>query len=47
MFFARGTRYSLCAALTIDGYLAGGAIEDSYDVNEFYDFMVQEVVSIY
>ncbi|KIJ16000.1 hypothetical protein PAXINDRAFT_76278, partial [Paxillus involutus ATCC 200175] len=40
--FACGDRYSLCAALTVDGYLAARAIEGSYDTEEFYDFIAEE-----
>ena len=35
----------MCAALTTDGYLAAWAIEGSYDVDEFYDFITEDVVS--
>lgn len=34
--FVRGTQYSLCTALTTDGYLAARAIEGLYDADEFY-----------
>ena len=45
--FGRGTRYSLCAALTTDGYLATRVIEGSYDADEFYSFIAEDVVSIF
>ncbi|KIJ06059.1 hypothetical protein PAXINDRAFT_92561, partial [Paxillus involutus ATCC 200175] len=41
--FAHGDHYSLCAALTVDGYLAARAIEGSYDTEEFYDFIAEEL----
>ncbi|KIK34606.1 hypothetical protein CY34DRAFT_42427, partial [Suillus luteus UH-Slu-Lm8-n1] len=45
--FVRGDRYSLCAAMTVEGYIAARAIEGSFDGQEFYDFVVEEVVSLY
>lgn len=38
-----GTQYSLCAALTVEGYryLATGVIEDSYDAETFYDSLLR------
>jgi hypothetical protein len=42
--FIRGDRYSLCAAMTIDGYLATRVIEGSFDAQEFYDFVLEYVV---
>jgi len=42
--FVRGTRYSLCAALTTEGYIASHVIEGSYDAQQFYDFIAEEVV---
>ena len=43
--FVRGTRYSLCTALTRDGYLATRVVEGSYDADQLYDFIAQDVVS--
>ena len=43
--FVRGDRYSLAAALTKDGYIATRAIPGSFDSEEFYSFIVEEVVS--
>lgn len=40
----RGDRYSLCAAMTIDGYLATRVIEGSFDAQEFYGFVLEDVV---
>ncbi|KAG1747177.1 uncharacterized protein EDB91DRAFT_1048553, partial [Suillus paluster] len=33
----RGDRYSLCAAMTVDGYVATRAVEGPFDAQEFYD----------
>jgi transposase len=41
----RGVRYSILPALTIDGYLAVRVVEGSIDGAEFYDFVVNDVVS--
>lgn len=45
--FARGIRYSLVAALTMDGYMTMRAVEGSVNGDEFFDFIVEEVVSVY
>ncbi|KIK29407.1 hypothetical protein PISMIDRAFT_88936 [Pisolithus microcarpus 441] len=42
--FVRGTRYSLCAALTTEGYIASHVIEGTYDTQQFYDFIAEEVL---
>lgn len=42
--FVRGDRYSLLAAMTIDGYLATRVVPGSFDSLEFYDFIQEEVV---
>jgi transposase len=42
----RGVRYSILPALTIDGYLAVRVVEGSIDGAEFYDFVVNDVVSL-
>ncbi|KAG1844619.1 hypothetical protein DFJ58DRAFT_717593 [Suillus subalutaceus] len=42
--FVRGDRYSLCAAMTINGYTAARVVEGSFDSEEFYDFVVEEVL---
>lgn len=44
--FARGIRYSLVAALTMDGYMTMRAVEGSVNGDEFFDFIVEEVVSL-
>ena len=41
----RGTRYSILPALTVDGYIAARAVEGSFDGLEFFDFVVEDVVS--
>ena len=41
----RGTRYSVLPALTVDGYMAVRVVEGSIDGAEFYDFVVNDVVS--
>lgn len=42
--FVRGIRYSLCAALTTQGYIATHVVEGSYDTQKFYDFITEEVL---
>lgn len=42
----RGVRYSILPALTIEGYLAVRVVEGSIDGAEFYDFVVNDVVSL-
>ncbi|KAG2737687.1 hypothetical protein P692DRAFT_201661930, partial [Suillus brevipes Sb2] len=42
--FVQGDRYSLCAAMTIDGYLATRVVEGSFDAQEFYDFVLEDVL---
>ena len=41
----RGVRYSILPALTVGGYLAVRVVEGSIDGAEFYDFVVNDVVS--
>jgi transposase len=43
--FVRGDRYSLLAAMTVEGYIAACVIPGSFDSIEFYDFVCEEVVS--
>jgi transposase len=40
----RGIRYSILPALTLDGYLAVRAVEGSIDGEEFFDFIVNDLV---
>jgi hypothetical protein len=40
--FVRGDRYSLCAAMTTQGYLTCHAVEGSFDAQEFYDFVAED-----
>ena len=42
----QGVCYSILPALTIDGYLAVHVVERSIDGAEFYDFVVNDVVSL-
>jgi len=44
--FVGGDRYSLCAAMTTQGYLTCHVVEGSFDVQEFYDFIIEDVVNI-
>jgi len=41
----RGVRYSILPAMTINGYIAVRAVEGSIDGAEFFDFVVNDVVS--
>ena len=43
--FARGTRYSIIAAITIEGYIGTRVVEGSVDGSEFLDYITEEVVS--
>lgn len=43
--FVRGERYSIVAAISVDGYVATRVVPGSVDGDEFFDFIVQEVVS--
>ena len=43
--FDRGDRWSILPALTLDGYIAVRAVIGSIDGVEFYDFVVNDVVS--
>ena len=42
----RGVRYSILPALTVDGYMAVRAVEGSIDGAEFFDFVLNDVVSL-
>ena len=42
--FVRGDRYSLVAALTINGYIAVEAIPGSFDSMDFLEFIQEQVV---
>jgi transposase len=42
----RGIRYSILPALTLDGYIAIRVVEGSIDGAEFFDFVVNDVVSL-
>ena len=40
----RGMRYSILPALTLDGYIAVRAVEGSINGEEFFDFIVNDLV---
>ncbi|KAL4258543.1 Transposase IS630-like protein [Pleurotus pulmonarius] len=42
--FVRGERYSLVAAMGLEGYLATRVVEGSVDGDEFMDFIINEVL---
>src|SRR6266550_3456601 len=44
--FVRGERYSIVAAISIDGYEAFRVVSGSVDSLEFFDFIVEDVVSV-
>jgi hypothetical protein len=43
----RAVQYSILPALTIDGYMAVRAVEGSIDEAEFFDFVLNDVVSLH
>ncbi|KAF8237076.1 hypothetical protein L208DRAFT_1249139, partial [Tricholoma matsutake] len=45
-FSDRGIQYSILPALTLDGYIVVQVVEGSIDGAEFYDFVVNDVVSM-
>ena len=42
--FVRGQRYSMVAAMGVEGYIATHIVEGSVDGDEFFDFIVNSVV---
>jgi hypothetical protein len=44
-FFIRGVRYTLVAAMGMDGYIAQRVVEGSLDSFDFFDFIIEDVVS--
>jgi transposase len=42
----RGTRYSILPAITLDGYIAVRVVEGSVDGAEFFDFVLNDLVSV-
>jgi len=42
----RGTRYSILPAITVDGYIAVRVVEGSVDGAEFFDFVLNDLVSM-
>jgi len=45
--FAQGDHYSLITAITKDRYIAAHAVPGSFNMFEFYDFIVEDVVNLY
>jgi len=45
MVHDRGIRYSILPALTLDGYIAIHVVKGSIDGEEFFDFVLNDVVS--
>ena len=43
--FVRGDRYSLLAAMSVNGYISTRVVEGSVDTAEFFDFIVGDIVS--
>ena len=43
--FVRGDRWSILAAMTVDGYLGVRIVPDSVDSDEFFEFIVEDIVS--
>jgi hypothetical protein len=44
--FVHGDRYSLLAAITMEGYITTHVVPGSFDSFEFYNFVAEEVVCI-
>ena len=42
--FVRGERFSIVAAITVDGYIGTRVVPGSVDGDEFVDFIVEDVV---
>ena len=42
--FNRGERYSILAAISVNGYVATRIVIGSVDSQEFFDFIVSDVV---
>jgi transposase len=45
--FTRGERYSILAAISVDGYVATRIVIGAVDSDEFFDFIVSDVVRPY
>ena len=43
--FVRGTRWSILPAMNVEGYMACRVVQGSINGEEFFDFIVQDVVS--
>ncbi|KAE9407654.1 hypothetical protein BT96DRAFT_809155, partial [Gymnopus androsaceus JB14] len=44
--FVRGQRYTLCAAMSLKGYIATRVVEGSFDTSEYVSFLLDDVVCI-
>ena len=44
--FVHGVRYSLIAAMGVDGYVSTRVVEGSVDTTEFFDFILGDIVSV-
>ena len=44
--FVRGDKYSMVAALTVDGYISARVVQGSVDTDEFCDYVTEQVVCI-
>lgn len=42
--FVRGQRYTLCAAMSLKGYIATRVVEGSFDTSEYVSFLLDDVV---
>ena len=42
--FVRGDRYSLVAAMAVDGYIAVDVVKGSFDCDLFSQFVIEQVV---
>lgn len=45
--FVRGDRYSMVAAITVEGYMSTRVIPGSFDAIEFRDYVVEQIVNLY
>jgi len=44
--FVQGQRYTLCAAMSLKGYIATRVVEGSFDTSEYVSFLLDDVVCI-
>lgn len=45
--FVRGDRYSMVAAITVEGYMSTRVIPGSFDAVEFRDYIVEQIVHVF